>query len=77
MFNVIEQGGESALPSPVFGFVYHSRGGTTFHCVWFCIEFSMAFEGGDGVRSPPLSGGSKLNNFLCGVEKKNRAPSVQ
>ena len=40
-------------------------------CVWFDIELSMAFGGGDGVRyPPPLSGGSKLNNLTCGVEKK-------
>ena len=37
----------------------------------------MAFRRGGGIRypSPPLSGGSKLNNSTCGIEKKNRAPS--
>ena len=39
-------------------------------CVWFYIEIGMAFGGGDGVRSPPLSGGSELNDLTCGVEKK-------
>ena len=32
---------------------------------------SMVFGRGDAH----LSGGSKLNNLTCGVEKKNRAPS--
>ena len=37
----------------------------------------MASRRGDGVRyPPPLSGGSKLDNLRCGVEKKQfRAPS--
>ena len=35
----------------------------------------MAFRRGGGIRypSPPLSGGSKLNNSTCCVEKKKTA----
>ena len=28
------------------------------------------------LDTPPLSGGSKLNNLTCGAERKNRAPSA-
>ena len=59
MCSVCISPGDSSLPSPV----------------WFFLEFSMAFEGGEGVRSPPrLSGGSELNNLTCVVEKKIRHP---
>ena len=37
----------------------------------------MAFGGGEGVRyPPPVSGGLKLNNSTCGVEKKKSGTPV-
>ena len=72
MFGFIYQGG-LGLHHPLCAVLYITEGGqlSTVPCVWFYIEFSMAFGGGDGVRYLPMLGGSELNNLTCGVGKKN------
>ena len=77
--SVLHSEGEgTALYRPLCHFFYSRGLGrlSTVPCVRLYMGISVAFRGGGGIRYPPpsLSGGSKLKNSTCGVEKKNRPP---
>ena len=58
MEGLVSSRGGAAPYRPLCSVLCITRGGqlSTAPCVWFYIEFSVAFGGGDGVRYPPLVG---------------------
>ena len=83
MFGFLEQGGDGSLTSPVFGFI-QQRGTALYRpmCSVLCVTggdsslespvFGFAFNLVWRLREGTVSdtGGWRLNNLTCGVEKQ-------